>query len=244
MDPAAVFTIYWVYSMKNSARAGVVFFVVLFIVSAAACVLLRPFIVNMRLNEYREQFSAWIGSMGIKGMAILLGIQMLQIVVAIIPGGPVEIVAGAAYGAWKGFAICVLGCLIATAGIFLTVRALGVPLVERLLGKKLTEKYRFLGNTKKLTLALFLLFLIPGIPKDALTYIAPLGPIKPGRFLLISATARSPAILMSTMLGNSALQGNWALIALLFAATALAGIAGALYGERIVEKIKGKHTTT
>jgi uncharacterized membrane protein YdjX (TVP38/TMEM64 family) len=178
--------------------------------------------------------------MGIKGMAILLGIQVLQIVVAIIPGGPVEIVAGAAYGTWKGFVICILGCLIATAGIFLTVRALGGPLAERLLGKKLTDKYRFLGNTKKVALALFLLFLIPGVPKDALTYIAPLGPIKPGRFLLISSVARSPAILMSAMLGNSALRGNWALIALLFAATALAGIVGALYGERIVEHLKHK----
>jgi uncharacterized membrane protein YdjX (TVP38/TMEM64 family) len=226
--------------MKNPARAGAVFFAVLFIVSAAACVLVRPFIARLLNSEYRERFSAWIAGMGIKGMAILLGIQALQIIVAVIPGGPVEIVAGAAYGPWKGFAICILGCLIASAGIFLTVRALGVPLVERLLGKKLTDKYRFLGNTRRVALALFLLFLIPGVPKDALTYIAPLGPIKPGRFLLISSVARSPAILMSAMLGNSALQGNWALIALLFAATALAGIAGALYGERIVEHLKHK----
>jgi uncharacterized membrane protein YdjX (TVP38/TMEM64 family) len=240
-SPGGVFAVYWVYHMKNSVRAGVVVFGLFFIVSGTICILLRPFIVNLRLSGYREQFGAWIGSMGVRGMAILLGIQVLQIIVAVIPGGPVEIVAGAAYGPWKGFAICILGCLIATAGIFMTVRALGVPLVERLIGKKLTDKYRFLGNTKKVALALFLLFLVPGIPKDALTYIAPLGPIKPGRFILISAVARSPAMLMSTMLGNSALQGNWALIALLFGATALTGIIGALYGERIADRIRHKH---
>jgi uncharacterized membrane protein YdjX (TVP38/TMEM64 family) len=227
--------------MKNSIGAGVVFFTVFVIVSAVICLLLRPFIVNLRLSEYREQFSAWIESLGIKGVAILLGIQTLQIVVAIIPGGPMEIVAGAAYGAWKGFAICILGCLIASAGIFLAVRIFGVPLVERLFGKKLTDKYRFLGDTKKVSLALFLLFLIPGIPKDALTYIAPLGNIKPGRFLLISTVARSPASLMSTMLGSSALQGNWTLIALLFAAIALTGVIGVLCGERIADKIKRQH---
>ncbi|MDR3122709.1 MAG: VTT domain-containing protein [Treponema sp.] len=227
--------------MKKPVRAGIVFFAAFFIASAAVCVLLRPFIVNVRLSEYREQFSAWLAGIGFKGMAILLGIQILQILVAVIPGGPVEIVAGAAYGAWGGFAICILGCLIAGAGIFLAVRTFGVPLVERFFGKELTGKYRFLGNAKKVSLALFLLYLIPGVPKDALTYIAPLGPIKPGRFLLISTIARSPAILMSAMLGSSALRGNWTLIVALFAATAVTGIVGLMCGERIVDKIKHKH---
>ncbi|MDR2184700.1 MAG: VTT domain-containing protein [Treponema sp.] len=224
--------------MKNSPRVGIVFFTALFAVSAAVCILFRPFIVNVRLSEYREQFSAWIEGMGVKGVAILLGIQVLQIIVAIIPGGPLEIAAGAAYGAWGGFAICILGCLMASAGIFFAVRVFGVPLVERLFGKKLTEKYRFLGNAKKFSLALFLLFLIPGIPKDALTYIAPLGSIKPGRFILISTAARSPAILMATMLGNSALRGNWLLAALFFGAIAVTGIMGILYGGRIAGKLK------
>jgi uncharacterized membrane protein YdjX (TVP38/TMEM64 family) len=227
--------------MKNSPRAGIIFFTVLFVASAAVCVLFRPFIANVRLSEYREQFSAWIEGLGVKGMAILLGIQVLQIVVAIIPGGPLEIVAGAAYGAWGGFVLCILGCLMASAGIFFAVRVFAFPLVERLFGKKLTEKYRFLGNAKKFSLALFLLFLIPGIPKDALTYIAPLGSIKPGRFILISTAARSPAILMATMLGSSALRGNWLLAALFFGAIAVTGIVGILYGGRIADKIKGKH---
>jgi uncharacterized membrane protein YdjX (TVP38/TMEM64 family) len=229
--------------MKNSARAGIVFFSVFFMVSVGVCILLRPFIANLRLSEYREQFSVWIKGMGVKGMAILLGIQALQIVVAVIPGGLVEILAGAAYGAWGGFAICILGCLIASVGIFLTVRIFGVPLVERFFGKRLTSAYKFLGNAKRVSLALFILFLIPGVPKDALTYIAPLGTIKLGRFILIATAARSPAILMSTMLGSSVLHGNWTLIALLFAATAFTGIAGVLYGERIVNKIKRKHET-
>ena len=227
--------------MKNPVRVGIVFFAVFFVASVAVCLLLRPFIVNLRISEYRERFSAWIESLGVKGMAILLGIQVLQIVVAIIPGGPMEIVAGAAYGAWGGFAICILGCLIAASGIFLTVRIFGVPLVERLFGKKLTDRYKFLGNTKKVSLALILLFLIPGVPKDALTYIAPLGAIKPGRFLLLTTTARAPAILMSTMLGSSVLRGNWTLLLALFGATALTGIVGLVYGERIVERLRRKH---
>jgi uncharacterized membrane protein YdjX (TVP38/TMEM64 family) len=227
--------------MKISARTGAVFFALLFALSVAVCLLLRPFILNMRLSEYRERFGAWIESLGPKGVAILLGIQILQIVVAIIPGGPLEIAAGAAYGAWGGFAICVLGCLIASAGIFLAVRTFGAPLAKRLAGRDLTEKYRFLTDSKKVSRALFLLYLVPGVPKDALTYIAPLGTIGLRRFLLISNGARVPAILMSTMLGSSVLRGNWALILLLFGATAAAGIAGLVYGEQIADKFKHKN---
>jgi uncharacterized membrane protein YdjX (TVP38/TMEM64 family) len=230
--------------MKKSVITGFVVLAVLLILSTAIFLLLRPFIANLNLAEYRDRFVAWIESLGFMGAAILLGLQALQIIVAIVPGGPVEILAGAAYGTWGGFAICILGCVAASAGIFMIVRTFGLPLVERILGKKLTDKYKFLGDPKKISLALvflFILFLIPGVPKDALTYIAPLGPVKLGRFLFISTVARAPAILMSTMLGNSALRGNYTLIVLLFAAIALMGVIGLLYGERIAEKIKHKH---
>jgi uncharacterized membrane protein YdjX (TVP38/TMEM64 family) len=227
--------------MKRSVRVGIVFFAVFIAASVAICLLIRPFMVNLRTSEYRQRFSAWIESMGVKGVAILLGIQVLQIVVAVIPGGPMELVAGAAYGTWGGFALCILGCLAAASGIFLAVRTFGAPLVERFFGTELTGRYRFLGDAKKFSLALFLIFLIPGTPKDALTYIAPLGNIKPGRFLLITTAARAPAILMSTMLGSSALRGNWTLLLLLFLATALTGIVGLLYGGQIADRIRHKH---
>jgi uncharacterized membrane protein YdjX (TVP38/TMEM64 family) len=230
--------------MKKSVVTGLVVLAGLLILFVAVFLLLRPFIANLSLSAYRDRFVAWIEGLGIRGAAILLGLQALQIIVAIIPGGPVELLAGAAYGTWGGFAICILGCLIASSVIFMTVKAFGLPLVERILGKKLTDKYKFLGDPKKVSMALaflFILFLIPGVPKDALTYIAPLGPVKQGRFLLISTVARAPAILMSTMLGSSALQGNWALIVLLFAVIALMGVIGLLYGGRITEKIKHKH---
>jgi uncharacterized membrane protein YdjX (TVP38/TMEM64 family) len=224
--------------MKTSVRTGIIVLVLFVLASAAIYLLIRPFVINLRVSEYRERFSVWVEGLGFKGMAILLGIQILQIVLAFIPGGPVELAAGAAYGAWGGFAICILGCAIATAGIFLAVRTFGAPLAQWFSGKELTGKYAFLRNTKKLSLALFILYLIPGIPKDALTYIVPLGTIKLRRFLIISTGARVPAILASTMLGSSMLRGHWALILALFAATAVTGIAGVLYGERIVDRFR------
>jgi uncharacterized membrane protein YdjX (TVP38/TMEM64 family) len=224
--------------MKNTAKAGIVFFSLLLIFSVVVCILFRPFLSGLRLPEYRDQFIAWIAMLGFKGALILLAIQILQIIVAIIPGGPMELLAGAAYGALGGFGLCILGCLIATTVIFHIVQTFGAPLVTRFFRRDLTEKYAFLRNTRKVTLIIFLLFLIPGIPKDALTYIAPLANIKRSRFLLISVTARSPAILASTMLGSSILQGNWVVIVILFVLIAVTGIIGALYGDRIIAKFR------
>jgi uncharacterized membrane protein YdjX (TVP38/TMEM64 family) len=233
--------------MKNTIKAGIIFFALLLAVSILACVLFWPFIARLRFPEYRARVGEWIDKLGPRGALVLLGIQVTQIIVAVIPGGPLEILAGAAYGALGGYGICVLGCLISTAVIFLMVRKFGAPLVIRFFGSRLKGRYAFLrpggllSDTKKFSLALFLLFLIPGVPKDILTYVASLRDIKLSRFLLISCTARSPAILMSTMLGSSMLQGNWVAIAALFAAIAGAGVVGVLYGDKIVDKLQQKH---
>jgi uncharacterized membrane protein YdjX (TVP38/TMEM64 family) len=226
--------------MKSPVRTGIIFFTVFSTLSVILCILFWPFITRLRLPEYREQFSLWIEKLGFRGVLILLGIQVLQIIVAVIPGGPMELVAGAAYGALGGLGICLLGSLAASTAIFLVVRKFGTPLVIRFFGRELTDKYTFLGDTRKLSLVLFLLFLIPGIPKDALTYIVPLGNIKLSRFIIISNAARSPAIIMSAMLGDSVFRGNWVLIVLLFFIIAAAGVFGLLYGEKIIGRFRQK----
>jgi uncharacterized membrane protein YdjX (TVP38/TMEM64 family) len=243
---------------KKLSTSGIIFLIAFIIATVLIGVWLWPFIARLRLPEYREQFSGWVNTMGIKGVLIVFGIQVLQIIVAVIPGGSVQILAGAAYGTLGGFAICILGCLTATAVIFLVVRKFGAPLVNRLFSPKQTGRYSFLKEpvgfqepvgfkessgfqkSRKLSLILFLIFLIPGTPKDALTYIASLQDIKLSRFILITTVARSPAILMSTMLGSSVLQGNMVLIVLLFLIIAATGIPGLLYGEKIIGRFRSQ----
>jgi uncharacterized membrane protein YdjX (TVP38/TMEM64 family) len=218
--------------MKKSQRIGIIFIILFVILSVILGILFWPFIAQLRLPEYREKFSLWIKQLGFRGILILLGVQILQIIVAIIPGGPMELIAGAAYGTLGGLALCLLGSLAASTVIFLAVRKFGAPLVVRFFGRELTAKYAFLNDTRKLSLVIFLLFLIPGVPKDTLTYMVPLGNIKLSRFIIISHFARIPAILSSTILGDSMISGNWILIALFFLIIAAMGILGLLYGER------------
>jgi uncharacterized membrane protein YdjX (TVP38/TMEM64 family) len=80
----------------------------------------------------------------------------------------------------------------------------------------------------------FILFLIPGTPKDTLTYLMPLSRLHLLQFTLISVLARFPAILSTTIMGSAAMQGRWGLVFILFGFTATIGILGIQFKDRIV----------
>ena len=166
----------------------------------------------------------------------MLFIQILQVFVAFIPGEPVEILMGVMYGTVGGLLLSLLGCAIGSVMVFLTVRKFGQPLFELFFNKKHLDRFAFLRNSKKLELFTFILFFIPGTPKDVLTYFAPLTPIDTRVFILITIFARIPSIITSTYVGSSILEGNLLKTLLIFAATAVIGIAGIILGNAITDK--------
>ncbi|MDR3146872.1 MAG: VTT domain-containing protein [Treponema sp.] len=221
---------------------GLLVFLALFIVTTVLlCLFFWPFIQKLRDPVYREGFSQWVEAQGFRGVLILSGIQILQIIVAVIPGEPVEFIAGAAYGALYGLVLCLAGCVIATSFIFIVVKKAGLPLLIRFFGREKLDRYVFLRDTKKTALVVFILFLIPGTPKDMLSYIVPLSGLKPRDFVVITAFARIPSILSSTIMGDSVIKGNWGLFLLIFALVAAIGLAGLLFTERILKVMRKKN---
>ena len=198
------------------------------------------FIQDLRDEEYRESLSLWIKSHGFVGVAVLFGIQVLQIFIAMIPGGPIQIIAGMAYGTWGGFAIIVVGCLFTSTIIFYIGRKFGMPLLRRFLGEKDLKTWKFLKDSKKTARLVFILFLIPGTPKDLLTWLAPLTNLSLPTFVVLSTFARIPAMLLSTMTGDSMMMGNWILALSLFLGIALIGLLGLHLKDRII----GKHSVS
>jgi uncharacterized membrane protein YdjX (TVP38/TMEM64 family) len=223
---------------KKIPLASVLFITVFILTTLALCLLFWPFVKKLGDPFYRERFRAWIENRGLGGVLLLFGIQVCQILIAVIPGEPVEIIAGAAYGALKGLALCLGGCVLASSLIFTLVKKFGLPLVNFFFHREKLQKYRFLQDRKKNALVVFILFLIPGTPKDMLTYIAPLGSLNAPAFIAISAFARIPSILTSTIIGDSVVKGHWVIFVLIFLLTALAGILGIVFTERIVTSIK------
>ncbi len=200
-----------------------------------------PFIQKLSNPAYQQEFMAWSNSLGIRGWLIVLGIQILQIIIAFIPGEPVELLAGVLYGAWGGLGTCLLGCVLASSLIFFTVRKFGQGLVTAFFGPEKVAQFSFFNNNKKVELVTFILFLIPGTPKDLLTYLAGLSKIKPSQFLVVSTFARIPSIITSTTMGASVSRGNWELTLVVFLITAAIGLLGIRYKDRIIAHFRRHH---
>ncbi|AEF80820.1 TVP38/TMEM64 family protein [Leadbettera azotonutricia] len=223
--------------MIKLSRPLILLILIFALATAALTIIFWPFIKQLGDPVYRESFSAWVKELGITGVAVLLGLQILQIIVAVIPGGPVELIAGAAYGAFCGLAICAAGCVIASSLVFLVVKKFGLPLVVKFFGEENIKSWKFLQNSKRTARVVFVIFLIPGTPKDMLTWFAPLSGLSLKAFVAISVFARLPAILSTTIMGDSMIQGNWVMFLVIFIIIALAGFFAMWFKDKIVKKI-------
>lgn len=198
---------------------------------------MMPWFLSLKDEASRQAFQRWLDSFGIWGVFIMLGIQILQIVVAVLPGEPIELLFGILYGTFGGFLLCMVGLGIGTLIIFYTVKRLGRPFVEKLFSAEKVSKLHFLQSEQKLEMLFFLLFFIPGTPKDILTYVAPLTRIHPRSFLLLSLLARIPSVISSTYAGASLSEGDWVRTLIVFAITGALGICGILFNQKFMEKM-------
>lgn len=174
----------------------------------------------------QDDFRDYIQSFGYLGWVILLGLQVLQVFIALIPGELVETAAGYGFGPWFGTAICYLGIGIASSVIFLLTRRYGIRLVEIFVPRERIFQLRFLNSERKRNNLIFLLFLIPGTPKDLLTYFVGLTDMRLGSFLMLSMLARLPSVISSTFGGHLLGEEEFAGAALLYGITGLISISG------------------
>lgn len=173
---------------------------------------------------------SWVQEKGWIARLAFMGMMAFQIIVAVIPGEPLEIGAGMAFGVWEGTLLCILGAGLGGLAVFLFVRKLGVKAVETFFSREKIDSMRFMQNSQKLNFWMWLLFLIPGTPKDILTYIAGLTRIRLRTWILITTLGRIPSVITST-LGGDALGGqSYGLAAAVFAGTlTLAGVGLMVY---------------
>lgn len=152
---------------------------------------------------------------------ILLGIQILQIIVFIIPGQPIQIAGSYLYGFFRGYLISIAGAIIGSTIVFYFTRILGQSAVYTLFGEKKSEYYRRKINSGKGLTILFYIYLIPGIPKDIVAYVAGISSIDFKKFTLISTIGRSPGMAGSLLLGHFMKSSNYIGIAILSAVTSI-----------------------
>ena len=178
-----------------------------------------------------------ITSQGPLGVLILLGMQLLQIIVAFIPGEVVQIAAGMMYGPLWGSVVILVGCVLSSMVVYELVHKLGAPFVRSMVGEKQLLKFRQFELSGKFGVTVFILFLIPGFPKDVLIYIVPLSDMNLRTFLLLSTIGRTPGVIISTYAAAGLADGDIVTSVIIFVVAALIAIIVLLLRNRIIDAI-------
>ncbi len=193
-----------------------------------------------RIAKSGEEFREFIRSYGAFGTFVAIGIQVLQVFIALIPGEFVEIGMGYAYGWLEATVYSLVGVAIGSALIFMLVKRFGIRLVEIFVSTEKINQLKFISSEEKLNRLTFLLFFIPGTPKDLLTYFVGLTRMTLKDFLGITLFARIPSVVSSTVGGNFIGEGKYIEAALLFVVTALISYAGIKLYNIVLKKIEAR----
>ena len=228
-------------SQKTKKIIGSVVLAVFLAATLYLTIMLWPQMMALMDASGREALKLRVENMGIGGWFVVLGIQVLQIIVAVLPGEPVEIIAGYLFGTWGGLFTCLLGILIGTAAVFALAKAFRKKFITLFVSEEKLDSFKFLKNQARLESVIFLLFLIPGTPKDVLTYAVSITKINPVRFFVIATLARIPSVVSSTWAGASIMKENWVLTIGIFAATAAVGLLGIWLNKKTTEKLEQKN---
>lgn len=216
---------------------------------AAIVILLWPSLSKIFEPNGVDKMIESIQGQGVVGFIILLGLQFLQIVLVFIPGEVVQIAAGMLYGPWLGAALILLGCVLSSTVIYQIVNKLGAPFVRDMVSKEHLEKFYSFERSGKLSVIVFILFLIPAMPKDVFTYLVPLTSMPMRTFLILTTAGRIPGVIVSTYAAAGLADGDIktsliifgiaaviAIICLIFRNKIMAVLGNTRVGQRVEEK--------
>ena len=183
------------------------------------------------------RFRAWVDEAGALSRIAFVMANMAQIVIAFLPGEPLELAAGYAFGALEGTLWCLVASALGTAAVMALVRTFGLRIVALFFPPEKIASMRWLRDARRFELLLFLCFLIPGTPKDLLTYVAGLGKSPVVRIVALTTVGRIPSIVSSTLAAGAFGDGNY------LGAAAVAALTVALAGIGVIayRKLSSKH---
>ena len=190
----------------------------------------------------RYELKRFILSFGAYSPLAYILLQIIQVIVAPIPGGAIEFLGGYLFGVKAGFIYSMIGLILGSWAAFSLARIFEKMAVEKFVSERTRKKFDYLVEHEGVILS-FILFLLPGFPKDALCYILGLTPMHLGIFLIISTIGRIPGTLIATLQGAKAFEHQYYTFGILLGGSALVILVFYIYHEEIhhlVKKLKGE----
>jgi uncharacterized membrane protein YdjX (TVP38/TMEM64 family) len=214
---------------------------IILVVIVAACIVLYYIGKNcgwFAFFESKEQIQQYVASFGVLAPLAFFLLQFFQVIVSPIPGNVTTIAGGLLLGPLPAFLISTAAIFLGSLGAFGLGKLFGRPLVEKIAGKAVVDKYMLTVSSRQ-RIVLILMFLMPFFPDDVLCLIAGLSAMKFRSFALIVILTRPWGILFSALLGAGTINiPDWGWVIIVAAAVGLF-ILSLKYAPVIEERIKG-----
>lgn len=230
---------------RNMAIIRLILTVLVFIACIVITIKILPIVSKLSDENYRVYFKEKVNAMGFKGVIFVLLLQILQIVVAVIPGQPMEIVSGMLYGPIGGIFVCLVGIFIGTAIVFYLVRKLGTDFMQLFFSPEKIDSIKnskIFKNSAKFEFIMLIIFVIPMMPKDIFIYLGGISPVRPKRFLAIATLARIPGLFLTVYMGNRISNGNFSMVVVLIAIILIIAAIGYFIYSRAEQKFEKDET--
>ncbi len=185
----------------------------------------------------REAAADLVESAGVLGPIVFIAIQAGQVIISPIPGEATGVLGGVLFGTWLGFLYSTIGLTIGSVAAFWLGHLLGAPLVQRIGGPRWHRALDFVGHTGGEVVS-FILFLIPGFPKDYLSYLLGLSPMPLRAFIVISTVGRLPGTWLLSATGAGWANDDRTFFWILLALMGVIAVIAFLFREKILEALR------
>ncbi|RYL90972.1 TVP38/TMEM64 family protein [Sporolactobacillus sp. THM19-2] len=230
-------------AIRRGQKGPLIFNLIVFLLITVGIIWLSwlygPALTSLAANP--GKLERFLNSFGGISILIFIGLQMIQVIIAVVPGELLEIAGGYIYGTLAGSLFSIIGIALGSAVNFFLGRLFGMSLLQLFISKEKLIKMSILLNGQKLKLAILILFLLPGIPKDILCYVGGLLPVRPLYFLSVSAAARIPALLISCYVGANLRKENFLLAAIVTGSSIIIIVLAFLLKKRITALLHRHH---
>lgn len=206
---------------------------VLIVIAAILCVIYAPQLIA--LAKEPKVLADYLASFGYLGWVIFIVFEIIQVIIALIPGDLFHISAGFIYNMPLGFILAYLGEVLGAFIAFGLAKYFGADIVKKFTSEENIEKLSKLINSARGTVGILVLCLIPAIPKDILLYVAGITPIKPSRFLTVYLLCRIPDIFIKASSGAAIVQQDYVSLAIIVGAFLLFVAVGWLLKKKFIK---------
>jgi len=197
------------------------------------------FLDVVRFFRSKKRLNDFVASFGSYAPFTFIGLQILQVLFAPIPGELTGFIGGYLFGIGPGFVYSTMGLTLGSMFAFSIARRLGMPFVRRFVGQEIMGKFDYLMEHQGAFFS-FIFFLIPGLPKDYFCYLLGLSPMHVLTFLIISTIGRIPGTLLLTMQGQAVRSEDYRAFFVVLGLALLVIVLTIIYRDRIEDWLKHK----